>query len=169
MFKSCSFILLSPIHFLLRFVFSQNVLFVWSESMYNKEFHATSVEEKRCKLKKIILSRHPAISFSHMEQILSAVDYEKQYNIKVTRRIEKFKNIITNERIQTSEKDVCSSSVSIYGSFTPGFYENYYGEIKQVPSIFEHSLEAAAIKITKEKRHTVVKSIYTLVIFISEG
>ena len=137
--------------------------------MYNKEFLTTSAEKKRYKLKNIILSRHPNISFEHMEQILSAVDYEKQYNIKVTKRIEKFKNIITDERIQTLEKNVCSTSVPIYGSFTSGLYENYYGETKHSPSIFEHSLEAAAIKTTKEKRHTIFKTTYTLVIFASEA
>ena len=88
--------------------------------MYNQLFHMISLEEKQNKLRRIIKSKVPFISDIHLNQIMQYIDFDKQYTIKVISNIEKFKNIVVKERVETDSQMFSSVSIPIYGEFSPG-------------------------------------------------
>ena len=134
--------------------------------MYNQIFHITSLEEKKNKLRRILKSKAPFISDAHLNKIIQFVDYDKQYTIKVTSKIEKFKNIVVREHVETTSQEFYSHSTPIYGEFTPGLFENIYGIIKKKPSQIQTFSPKAAIKeIRTLKDEKEVVEYYLVVYF----
>ena len=118
--------------------------------MYNRTFAASSNFEKLSKLKKVLLGKCPGLSVDQLDKIINAIDIDQQYHIKAVKRIEKFKNIITEEEVE-NEKGVMRSWITpIYGSFISGFYKNHFGDVATKESIVKEQ-PMAAVKVVEER------------------
>jgi len=133
--------------------------------MYNQLFHITSLEEKQNKLKRVLRSKSPFISDMHLNKIIDFIDFDKQYTIKVTSNIEKFKNIVVSEYVETESLILSSFSTPIYGEFKPGLFENIYGSIKKLPSQSSPVLPKAVIKEIREQKGEKMITSYHLVVY----
>lgn len=114
--------------------------------MENASFITTTVNEKREKLRRVLLSKKYKPSSACIESVLDSANFNLQYIIHVTSSISKFGNIITNEEISTADRTIKSRSRCIYGSFLSGRYENRNGVILAKSSMCDEKREAAAIK-----------------------
>ena len=81
------------------------------------------------------------------------------------RNPQKFRNIIVNEIIQVSDKDIHSESFYIYGEFTCGLYKKTEKELISTPSTLNEELPAAALKQTKAVHGGFVSSTHEIVIY----
>lgn len=133
--------------------------------MENQNFRAVSVLEKQQKLKRILLSRAPGISEEQLQKIYAAIDFGQQYTIKVTRKVEKFKNIVTNELIETYEKRLKSESVPIYGCFGAGHFHNQNGMLSKQSVKINPMQAVAAIKKSVEYVDAKESVSYMLVVY----
>ena len=134
--------------------------------MHNQVFQNSTLTERQNKLKRILKSKNPCPSDLHINQILNFIDYNKQYTIIVTSKIEKFKNIIVREHINTSSKFIRSNSTPIYGTFSCGLFQNINGIIHKTASSCHYSLPAAALKKIQEHKENKVIESYHLVIYV---
>lgn len=114
--------------------------------MENARFISATDNEKREKLRRILLSKKHKPTKACIDSVLDSANYNLQYIIHVTSSIRKFGNIITNEEISTAERSLKSRSRCIYGHFLSGRYENRNGHILATSSQCSLSEEAAAIK-----------------------
>lgn len=133
--------------------------------MYNQLFHITSLEEKQNKLKRVLKGKCPFISNIHLNKIMNAVNFDKQYTIKVTSNINKFENIVVNEKVETSSMNFCSFSTPIYGDVKSGLFENYFGSIKKESCQSDPLVSKAAIKEIHEKKDEKIITSYHLVVY----
>lgn len=133
--------------------------------MQNQVFKITTNEEKQNKLKRILKGKLPSISNEQLHKIFQSIDYDKQYTIKATSKIEKFKNIVVHERVETSSQTFHSYSTSIYGDFEPGLFENIYGVITKVPSQTDPYSSKAAVKEILMKKGDKIETEYQLVVY----
>lgn len=134
--------------------------------MYNHLFHITSLEEKQNKLRRVLKGKSPFISNMHLNKIVSAVDFDKQYTIKVTSNINKFENIVVNEKVETSSLNFSSFSIPIYGDVKSGSFENYYGTIKKISCQSDPFIPKAAIKEIQEVKDEKTLTSYQLVFYV---
>ena len=133
--------------------------------MYNQLFHMTSLKEKQNKLARVLKNKSPFISDEHLNKIIDFIDFDKQYTIKVTSNIEKFKNIVVSEHVETETTMFRSISTSIYGEFIPGLFENIYGTITKIPSKSSPVLPKAVVKEIIEQKNEKKTTSYHLVIY----
>lgn len=133
--------------------------------MYNQMFYITQLEEKQNKLKRVLRGKIPFISNIHLNEIINAVNFDKQYTIKVTSNINKFENIVVNEKVETSSMNFCSFSTPIYGDVKSGLFENYYGTIKKKSEQSNPLVPKAAIKEIHEKKNKKIITSYHLVVY----
>ena len=134
--------------------------------MYNTDFKSLSVSNKYSKLVKILKSKHPCPSDLHIHRIIKAIDVNRQYTIHVTSKIEKFKNIIVHEYIETSTKSVRSITTPIYGSFSCGMFQNVNGLINKKASNCSIHSPAAAIKEVLDLNSDNSRRTYHLVVYV---
>ena len=134
--------------------------------MYNKSFYQISNSDKRNKLKRVILGKNPNIPDRVLDEIVSQLDIEKQYHVKVTSKIDKFKNIITDEFVNTELKKFRSISKSLTGTFKPGIYQNTNGKVFHQDAEVKSNHIAAALKIIEEKDGLSVKKSQMVIIYI---
>ena len=118
--------------------------------MYNRSFSEISLSDKKIKLKNVLYSKNPNINNEQLNKILNYIDMGKQYHVKFTKRIDKFKNFITDENIITSTKELTSYSVPIYGSFQTGCYINNQGIVSSTEAVVDSLIPMAALKTINE-------------------
>lgn len=133
--------------------------------MRNEFFQAEDACQKRRKMRDIIRHRVKDISKAHLELVLDAIDYERQYYVKIMRNPQKFKNIVVNEFVQTPEESTQSESFHIYGNFTSGIYTRAEGKLVSEPSELEDRIPAAALKHIKIASAQGVRSLHEIVIY----
>ena len=133
--------------------------------MLNRSFHAAKKSEKITKLKQILKNKNPKLNSEQLSIILKHVDVEKQYYIKFTKKISKFKNIITDEYVSIDSKQMTSRSFYLYGNFKIGFYKNVNGMISCRKAKANPLHPAAAIKITEEKKVSTTKTTMMIVMY----
>lgn len=133
--------------------------------MRNGFFRAEEAKQKRSKMRQIIRRRIKDIEPNKLDLILDAIDYDRQYFVKIMRNHQKFKNIVVNEIIQTSDSDIHSESFRIYGEFTCGLYKKTKTELISEPSTLNERTPAAALKYTKNVTGGSVRSTHEIVIY----
>ena len=133
--------------------------------MRNEFFHAEDADKKRSKMCNLIRHRIKDIEKKHLELVLDALDYERQYYVKIMRNPQKFKNIIVKEIIQHSDENIQSESFPIYGEFTCGLYKKTETELRCEPSEMKEDTPAAAIKHTRIISGTSLRSLHEIVIY----
>ena len=133
--------------------------------MKNEFFHAEDAYKKRSKMREIISHRIKDIQKEHLELVLDALDYERQYFVKIMRNPKKFKNIVVNELVQSTEENVHSESFKIYGDFTCGFYKKTATELVSEQSVLDEKYPAAALKHIRIASSTKVRSVHEIVIY----
>ncbi len=133
--------------------------------MRNEFFRAEDSDKKRLKMRQIIYHRIKDIKTSDLDLILDAIDYDRQYFVKIMRNPKKFKNIVTNEIIQTSDEDIHSESFHVYGEFTCGLYKKTKDELITRQSSLNESIPAAALKHTKVIEGDSIRSLHEIVIY----
>lgn len=108
-------------------------------------------EEERSELLRRAIRRKSRyrISEENLDYILSRLNIRRPYVLKTTNRPEKFLNIITAERIAIGKHYVLSEVISIYGIFSPGYFER----LSPKPASFgtgylDARYNAAAVKIS---------------------
>ena len=133
--------------------------------MRNSFFHAENAKQKRVKMRQIIHHRAKNIKADDLDRILDAIDYDRQYFVKITSKPQKFKNIVVNEIIKNSDNDIHSESFRIYGNFTSGLYQKTETGLVSKPSELNESKPAAALKYTKIVSANSIRSTHEIVIY----
>ena len=113
----------------------------------------------------IICHRIKDIDKKHLELVLDALDYERQYYVKIMRNPQKFKNIVVKEIIKTPDEDTHSESFPIYGDFICGLYKKTETELVCEPSEMNEDVPAAALKHTKIVSGASPRSLHEIVIY----
>lgn len=134
--------------------------------MYNQDFKTLSSTNKYTKLINILKSKHPHPSDIHIHKIIKSIDVNRQYTIHVTSKIEKFKNIIVHEYIETTSKSIRSITTPIYGSFSCGRFQNIDGIINKEGSSCSIHSPAAAIKEVLDLNSSDSVRTYHLVVYV---
>lgn len=137
--------------------------------MRNEFFHAEDAKQKRLKMRKIIRRRIKDIEPRKLELILDALDYDRQYFVKIMRNPQKFRNIIVNELVQTPDNDIHSESFHLYGEFTCGLYKKTETELISKQSTLNEQNPAAALKYVKTVSGGFVRSSHEIVIYQPEN
>lgn len=113
----------------------------------------------------IICQRVRDINKKHLELILDVIDYERQYYVKIMRNPQKFKNIVVNECVRSSNENVHSESFHIYGKFISGVFKKTEHERISESSVLEEDLPAAALKHIRIESEQGIRSVHEIVIY----
>lgn len=125
-----------------------------------------SMLEKVQKLKLAIQGKCQHLPPSRLNQILSKIDPCRRYFIQVTKKPQKFLNIVSAENIISDGTHVISETTLLYGDFIPGRFSNLRGTKNIVLGSMDEQTPAAALKSTFGNRYFPNSSIsYTLVIY----
>ena len=111
----------------------------------------------------VIKQRSRQIGEDHLRKILQAVDFDRQYIIKVTSSRQKFLNMAADEHIHNSTKVVTSTCKLIFGHVAIGKYSDISGKKEMVPS----QMKTGPASVIKETVSTFPKEqlIRTLIIY----
>lgn len=134
--------------------------------MYNQDFKSLSYSNMYSKLINILKSKHPHPSDIHIQKIMKALDVNRKYTIQVTSKVEKVKNLIIHEYIETTSKSIRSISTPIYGTFSCGMFQNVNGIINKKASICSFHSPAAAIKEVLDLNCKDSSRMYHLVVYV---
>lgn len=136
--------------------------------MLNKTFSSFNKFEKQAKLERVLISKQRKITSEQLQAIFNEIDVHQQYVIKGLSSAKKFKNMIVNENIHTSDKQVYSETKLIYGEFVPGLYKNVDNNVTNIVSVLNPLLPAAAVKRTEIISNGVKAILHSLILYAPE-